>query len=101
MKNTSGLQPVEFKVLVEPEAVEEVSAGGIVMIQATTEREKMKQVKGKMIAVGGNAFYDWMEPRPKVGDTVLFAKFAGLMTTGADDREYRVLNDKDITAVVS
>jgi co-chaperonin GroES (HSP10) len=99
--NTSGLHPVEFKILIEPEEVEEVSKGGIVLAIATTERDKMAQVRGKLIAVGGNAFEDWNEPVPKVGDCVTYAKYAGLMVKAKDGRELRLANDKDITAIIT
>lgn len=99
--NTSGLLPVEYKILIEPEEVEQKSAGGIVLAIATTEKEKMAQVRGRLIAVGGNAFEDWLPPIPKVGDIVLFAKYAGLVVKAKDGRELRVANDKDLTAVVN
>lgn len=98
--NPSGMQPVEYKILIEPEEVEQKSAGGIVLAQATTDKEKMAQVKGKLIAVGGNAFEDWQEPKPKIGDSVWFAKYAGYTVKGIDAKEYRLANDKDISAVL-
>lgn len=98
--NTSGLVPVEYKILIEPEEVEETSKGGIVLAVSTTEKEKMAQVRGKLIAVGGNAFEDWREPIPKVGDSVYYAKYAGIMVKGKDGREMRLTNDKDVTAIV-
>lgn len=99
--NTSGLQPVEFKILIEPEEVEQKSAGGIVLAIATTEKEKMAQVRGRLIAVGGNAFEDWNEPIPRVGDKVYYAKYAGISVKGNDGRDLRLTNDKDVTAIVT
>jgi chaperonin GroES len=99
--NTSGLQPCEYKILIEPEEVELKSAGGIVLATATTEKEKMAQVRGKLIAVGGNAFEDWKEPIPKVGDRVMYAKYAGLVVKGKDGQDLRLANDKDLTAIVA
>lgn len=100
-ENTSGIRPVEFKILVEPHEVKEKTEGGIYMVSAVTEREKMAQVKATLVAVGSNAFYDWFDPKPQIGDMVLFAKHAGYVTPGADGKEYRLINDKDITAIVS
>jgi co-chaperonin GroES (HSP10) len=99
--NTSGLSPVEYKILIAPENVETVSAGGIVMATATTDRDKMAQVRGKLVAIGGNAFEDWAGMTPEVGDMVYYAKYAGLMVKGEDGREYRLANDKDITAIIA
>lgn len=99
-ENTSGMQPVEYKILIEPEEVEQKSAGGIVLAMSVTEKEKMAQVKGKLIAIGGNAFEDWQGRLPQVGDSVWFAKYAGYVIKGADGKEYRLANDKDISAVL-
>lgn len=100
-ENHSGVYPIEFKVLVLPLEVEEKTASGIVLAMQVTEREKQKQVRGKLIAVGGNAFQDWADPIPEVGDTVMFAKFVGYITPGDDGLIYRIMNDKDITAILS
>lgn len=100
MINNSGLQPVEFKILIEPEEIEQKSVGGIILADKTTDREKQAQVRGKLIAIGGNAFQDWDEPIPKVGDTISYAKYAGLIVKGKDGKELRIANDKDITAII-
>ena len=98
--NTSGLSPVEYKILIESEEVERKTESGIILTDKVTDREKMAQVRGKLIAVGGNAFEDWLPPIPKVGDVVSYAKYAGLIVKGSDEKEYRLANDKDITAIV-
>jgi len=100
MINTSGINPVEYKILIEPEGVERKTESGIILTEKVTDREKMAQVKGKLVAVGGNAFEDWQEPIPQVGDTISYAKYAGLVVKGNDDVEYRLANDKDITAII-
>jgi len=99
--NQSGIRPVEFKVLIEPENIEETSKGGIVLALSTTDRDKQAQVKGRLVAVGGNAFEDWHGEVPKVGDTVYFAKYAGYVVNGADGKELRLAHDKDVAAIIS
>ena len=47
--NDSKIQPREFKVLILPEAVEERTAGGIILAQTTKEKEQMAQVKGTLV----------------------------------------------------
>ena len=105
--NDSGLQPVEYKILIKPEKVEETdpvlkraAAAGLVLAHEASERERMAQIKGVLVAAGGNAFQDWQEPRPKVGDVVYYAKYAGINVPGADGFEYRLANDKDVSAIV-
>lgn len=107
MKNESGLQPVEYKILIAPEDVGETDeriksakAAGIVMVDKTTEREAMAQVKGRLIAVGGNAFEDWKGTIPQVGDVIWFAKYAGYVIKGDDGKDYRLANDKDCSAII-
>lgn len=105
--NTSGIQPVEYKILILPEQAEETDetlkrakAAGLVLVDKTTEREKMAQVKGRLIAIGGNAFEDWSGQVPRVGDVVYFAKYAGYVVKGDDGQEFRLANDKDVSAIV-
>ncbi len=97
--NKSGMWPVEYKILVLPEAIEETSKGGIVLAMKTTEREAMAQVRGTLIAVGGNAFEDWQGRVPQVGDSIWTAKYAGYVVKGVDGLEYRLCNDKDVAAI--
>jgi co-chaperonin GroES (HSP10) len=106
--NTSGLQPVEYKILILPEQAEETDevlkrarAAGITLVDRTTEREKMAQVKGRLVAAGGNAFEDWSGQVPKVGDVVWYAKYAGFHVKGDDGADYRLCNDKDVAAVMA
>jgi co-chaperonin GroES (HSP10) len=105
--NDSGLAPVEYKILIKPEKIEETDptlararALGLELTHDTTERERMAQVKGVLIAVGGNAFQDWNEPIPKVGDVVFYAKYAGMNVRAKDGAELRLCNDKDVSAIV-
>lgn len=99
MKNESKIRPVEYKVLIEPEIVEEKTTGGIILTPTTKDREQMAQVRGLLIAIGGNAFEDW-ENKPKIGDKVYFGKYAGYIVKGNDGKEYRLCNDKDICAII-
>jgi len=99
----SKFKPVEFKVLIKPEPVDEVTKGGLIIPETSRERAQIKQDVGTVIAVGGNAFEDWKDPIPKVGDKVLMSRHAGYYYFDrTDDRneEYRVVNDKDITMIL-
>src|SRR3990167_6486719 len=105
--NESGVFPVEFKVLILPEDVEDADpilrrakAAGLKLAEDYKEREQMANVHGTLVAVGGNAFQDWREPIPKVGQRALFAKYAGNQVHGADGRLYRIASDKDLAAVL-
>jgi chaperonin GroES len=97
--NESGIQPVEYKVLIKPEVVEAKTAGGLYLPEQSQDKEKMAQVRGALVAIGGNAFEDWCGP-PSIGDNVYFAKYAGYVVKGVDGEEYRLANDKDIAAII-
>lgn len=99
--NTSGFVPLDLRVLVLPDAVEKVTAGGIILPEDNAERKQMAMTKGTLVAIGENA---WEEAaarsagftRPQPGDRVVFAKYGGDTFLGADRREYRLMNDCDI-----
>lgn len=105
-QNASGIQPTEYKVLILPKMVEEKTKGGIFMPDQTKERDQFAQIEGELVAVSPLAFtYDdkWPEgyALPKVGDRVLYAKYAGTTVRGKDGQEYRLVNDRDIGAVLA
>lgn len=97
-----GIEPMEFRVLVAP-AVKPEKVGSILLTDATKERENFATRKARVIAVGDIAFTnpDRKAP-PQVGDVVLVMKFVGADAEieGADGRKYRLVNDRDIEAVI-
>lgn len=102
-QNKSGIRPVEYKILVKPDAVEEMTAGGIIKPDKSHEMEQWAQVKGTLAAVGGQAFIDWPVEERKVlvpGARVYYRKYEGIVIEGADGEEYRLCTDKDVGAVV-
>ena len=105
MKNESGLNPVEFNVLILPEAVEEKTAGGLIKPQDAVEREKHQGARGRIVALSPMAFNAdvWPQdmPRPEPGAGVILAKHAGVFIKGDDDVEYRMVKDRDVLAVTA
>lgn len=100
----SRIIPTEFKVLILPEKVEERTKGGIFIPDEKLERDQYAAMKGTLVAVSPLAFTyeNWPEGerKPQVGDRVIFAKYAGATVKGADDVEYRLVNDKDVAAIL-
>jgi len=103
-----GIVPLEFKVLVRPEdagvdpLLARAKAAGLKLPEDVLAREFMAQIVAEFVAAGGNAFEDWKDARlPQPGDKVLMAKYAGITVRGADGVEYRMLNDKDISALIT
>ncbi len=99
--NTSGMQPVEDKVLLLPDKVSEKAGEFIHKPQTVQAQEQIAQVRALLVAFGGNAFEDWGEPIPKPGDRVMVCKYAGILDiTGADEETYQLCTDRDITAIL-
>jgi chaperonin GroES len=92
------IKPVEYKVLVLPEVVEDKTEGGIFIPEQIKEKDQIAQCKATVVAVGGNAFEDWKGRIPHEGDTVYMAKYAGYQVN-QEGKVYRLINDKDIAAV--
>lgn len=101
MVNTSGIEPLDLRVLVQPDVIEE-KVGSIFLPEQIKERDKYAQIRATIIAIGENA---WEEASsrssgfsaPKVGDRVIIQKYGGIDLEGPKDgKMYRLLNDQDI-----
>jgi chaperonin GroES len=88
-------RPLHDRVLAE-RIEEEVTAGGIVI----PDNAKEKPSRGKIIAIGKGKFVDGaVHPLDtKVGDIVLFGKYAGTEVK-VEGREYIVLREEDIMGI--
>jgi len=106
MRNPSKARPLKYRCLLLPERVDEM-AGESRIIKKTVEtifKEQTEQVRAKLIEKGSMAFtvdYTGEEyaGAPQVGDTVLIMKFAGVIVTGDDGLDYRLINDEEIIVV--
>ena len=95
-----GIRCLEFKVLVRPKEVAAKTAGGIILPDTTLEKDQHATTEGVVVNISRTAFtFEVNAPRPELGDTVVFQRYAGLRLTGNDGVEYRLLNDKDVVAV--
>jgi chaperonin GroES len=88
-----NIRPLADRVIVEPAAAEQKTSGGIII----PDTAKEKPQKGKIVAVG-NGKKD--EPiTVKVGDNVLYGKYAGTEIT-FEGKEYLIMKESDIYAIV-
>lgn len=101
MANNSGIHPVEYKVLIKAAEVEKKTAGGVLLPDEHISRLEGAVMKGEVIEISSAAF-DFLDNGQQVvvGNMVLFAKFAGQIQEGKDDVKYRLVNDKDIMAIL-
>jgi len=103
MKIGDWICPVDYKVLVEPEVVPDKSAGGMYLPDSVRDRQQYAVDRGTIVAFGEGFFERLQGPTPKIGDKVIFSKYAGSLITvgeGKERKEYRLLNDEDICAIL-
>ena len=93
-----NLKPLGSRVVIEPLEQEDVTAGGIVL----PETAKEKPQKGKVLSTGpGDRDEDGkrIAMDVAVGDTVLFAKYAGTEIK-VDGKKWLILRESDLLAIV-
>ncbi len=102
-----GFDPVEYNVVILPQQVENKTAGGIILVEKTTDADKFAQIKGLLVAASPLAFNfdnwptDAAYDPPKAGDLVYFGKYATRVPiTGPDGREYWMMKDKEVAAII-
>jgi co-chaperonin GroES (HSP10) len=99
IKNNSGILPLGFNILVEMEPVEEKTESGII-ININPKMSRLEIVKGTLIAKGENAFSDLEKLVPQIGDKILVTKHAGKLNLGNDEKEYRIMADAEVDAIL-
>lgn len=87
------IKPLADRVVIEAQAAETVTAGGIIIPDTAQEKPQ----KGKVMAVGTGTKDE--EMRLKVGDMVLYGKYAGTEIT-LDKDKYLIMRQSDVLAIV-
>ena len=87
------IKPLADRVIVEPAAAEERTAGGLII----PDTAKEKPQRGKVLAVGTGKPDEPMTV--KVGDQVLYGKYAGTEIT-VEGKDYLIMREADIFAIV-
>ena len=93
-----NLQPLGDRVVIKPKTREETTKGGIVL----PDTAKEKPQEGSIVAAGPGRVMEDGTRVPldvKVGDNVLYAKYAGTEYK-VDDEELLILKETDILAIV-
>lgn len=87
------LTPLADRVLVKPAEAETKTAGGIIIPDSAKEKPQ----RGTVVAVGNGKKDEPMTV--KVGDTVLYGKYAGTEVS-IDGKDYLMMRESDIFAIV-
>ncbi|WP_222707218.1 co-chaperone GroES [Pontibacter qinzhouensis] len=93
-----SIKPLADRVIVAPAAAEEKTKSGIII--PDTAKEKPQQ--GEVVAVGAGKVSDQgtlIEPQVKVGDKVLYGKYAG-QEIPVDGEDYLIMRESDILAIL-
>ena len=93
-----NIRPLHDRVIVRRTEKEKTTASGIVIPDSAAE----KPIRGEVIAVGTGKRLEGGKVQPidvKVGDSVLFGKYAG-SEVKIDDAEYLVMSEDDLMAVI-
>ena len=88
-----NIKPLADRVLILPQPAEEKTIGGIII----PDTAKEKPLQGKVVAVGNGTKDE--EMILKVGDTVLYGKYAGTEIE-LEGTKYLIMRQSDILAVL-
>ena len=102
-ESTKLPQPTGWRILVLPFKMGEKTKGGILMGQDTLEKQQVASQCGNVLAMGPDCYRDKdrykQGPWCKVGDWVMFARYAGSRIK-IEGGEVRLLNDDEILATI-
>lgn len=92
------IKPLADRIVIKVIEDTEQTSGGIFIPDSAKEKPQ----KGEVVAVGAGKMNDKGEREPmdvKVGDVVLYAKYAGT-DIKMDGTEYKILSIKDALAII-
>ena len=92
------LKPLGDRIVIKVIEDTEQTSGGIFIPDSAKEKPQ----KGEVVAIGQGKMNEKGEREPmdvKVGDTILYAKYAGT-DVKMDGTEYKILSIKDALAVI-
>ena len=96
-------QPTGWRLIVLPFKMDEKTKGGIIVNETTLEKQQVASQCGNVLAMGPQCYSDKERypegPWCKVGDWVIFARYAGSRIQ-IEGGEIRLLNEDEILATI-
>ena len=93
------LRPLADHVVILPDVVPDVTAGGIVLVETAKE----KPVQGTVLAVGPGRVEPGIGtilPAVQTGDVILFGRYAGVEVT-LDEQRVLIMREEDVLGVLT
>jgi chaperonin GroES len=95
--------PTGYRLLILPFSQKKMTKGGIMLAEATLEKERLATNVGFVVAIGPDAYKDpnkfpngaWCQER----DWIIFGRYAGARIK-IDGGDLRLLNDDEVLAVI-
>lgn len=106
-ENTSGFTPLADSVVIMCDHAPDSTAGNLLITPDMQLKQQMMAETGVVVAIGEGAFMwlsdrtrPWEGVKPKVGDRVVFERYAGREQTGLDGNQYRIMSDRCVAALL-
>ena len=97
-QTSTKIRPLSDRIVVTAKEIETKTAGGI-YIPDTADKDK--PMRGTVVAIGNGKYVDGkMQPlQVKVGDEILFGKYAGTIIK-LNEKELLVMREEDVMGVI-
>lgn len=90
-------QPVGYRILIRPKGPVSKTKGGIYLPDKNKDAQSYLNSVGQVIAMGPECYSDRKQPWCKVGDWVLFGRYAGARIS-VQNVKMVIVNDDEIIA---
>lgn len=97
--NPTEIEPCGNHLLVQMDAVDEKTPGGILKDPKSVIIEENAQTRGRLIACGPYAWAGYDQPEAHPGQRIIIAKYCGILQD-FDGRKYRLIKDVEIMATL-
>lgn len=92
-------EPVGYRILIRPRGVTEKTKGGIILTDSSKDGQSYLNSVGQILAMGNECYSDRKKPWCKVGDWVIFGRYAGARIS-VQNVKMVLLNDDEIIATL-
>ena len=92
-------QPVGYRILIRPRGITEKTKGGIILTDSIKDGQSYLNSVGQILAMGNECYSDRKKPWCKVGDWVIFGRYAGARIS-VQNVKMVLLNDDEIIATL-